>query len=127
MPSRSKAARPSLRPDRDFENRRIPITRQPSRCWFRVHKTGAPAVWFGTFPYHRFSHLRCPYPLLYLGATIQTCLWEVFGDDILVVQPCLALFGRDGVQARIKVRHLGALDDLDAAVDWLYERQVGLV
>jgi hypothetical protein len=168
-----------------------------------VHKTGAPAVWFGTFPYHRFSHSRCPYPLLYLGATIQTCLWEVFGDDILVDkrtvskakweersisqitvpelevcavsleptrdamgvdkasllaadlaipqawglavqrhpaafraikyisrfidQPCLALFGRDGVQARIKATHLGALDDLDAAVDWLHERQVALV
>lgn len=158
---------------------------------------------FGTFAYHRFSHSACPYQLLYMGASIQTCLWEVFGDDVFldkrtlskskwqersisqiivpelkvcavsleqtrdamgvdkasllaadlaipqawglavqrhpaafqaikytsrfIDQPCLALFDRAGAQAQLKVTHLGALNDLDAAVDWLHERQAALV
>jgi len=47
-----------------------------------LHRADAPPILFGKSPHHRFSHRDCPYPLLYLGATIQTCLWEVFGDDI---------------------------------------------
>ena len=37
---------------------------------------------FGKRSHHRFSHPKCPFPLLYAGASIQTCLWEVFGDDV---------------------------------------------
>jgi hypothetical protein len=37
---------------------------------------------FGKVSHHRFSHPKCPFPLLYVGASIQTCLWEVFGDDV---------------------------------------------
>ena len=82
MSSKRTPKRPQLRPRADFAQREIPVTRQPARSWFRVHKTGSPAVLFGNFPYHRFSNPDCPHRLLYLGATIQTCLWEVFGDDI---------------------------------------------
>jgi hypothetical protein len=39
-------------------------------------------VRFGKYPHHRFSHGHCPYPLLYVGANLPTCLWEYFGDDI---------------------------------------------
>jgi len=84
MSSKRTPKRPQLRPRADFAQREIPVTRQPARSWFRVHKTGSPAVLFGNFPYHRFSNPDCPYPLLYVGATIQTCLWEVFGDDIFM-------------------------------------------
>jgi hypothetical protein len=141
--------------------------------------------------------------LLYLGATIQTCLWEIFGDEIfqeqrtiaegkwrgtcisqiivpelslcavtlertrdamsvdraslfssdlsipqawgLVVQrhpaefpaikfasrfidkPCLALFDRGELRAQLIAKVLGGLNDIDAAVDWLYERKAALV
>ena len=203
MPSKPKAARTLLRPGRDFDQKHIPITRQPLRRWFRVHKSGSSALYFGTFPHHRFSHPSCPFPLLYLGASIQTSLWEVFGDDVFldrrtisktkwqqrsvsqitvpelklcavsleptrdamgvdkasllaadltipqawclavqqhpaafqalkytsrfIDQPCLALFDRGGLQAQLEVTHLGALNHLEAAVDWLHERQAALV
>jgi hypothetical protein len=141
--------------------------------------------------------------VLYVGATIQTCLWEYFGDDVfkgnrlisagkwrgcslsqIIVpevkvcavnqertrdamsvdkaslfaanlaipqawglaiqghpaafeaikyasrfldQPCLALFDRGGLQAKLRVKALGPLTALDAAVDWLDERKAALV
>ncbi len=82
MPSKRKPARTQLTPGADFDHQVIPVTRQAQRSWFRVHKSGVPAVLFGKLPHHRFSHPNCPFPLLYVGATIQTCLWEVFGDDV---------------------------------------------
>lgn len=203
MPSSPNPARVQLKPGTDFSQRAIPVTRQPERTWFRVHRSGSPSDQFGKFPHHRFSHPTCPFPLLYVGATIQTCLWEVFGDDVfqgnraissgkwsgcwlsqIVVpelntcavslertrdamgvdkasllaadfnipqawglavqehpaafeaikyasrfldQPCLALFDRGGLQSRLKVKVLGALSNLDAAVDWLNERKAALV
>ena len=42
-------------------------------------------------------------------------------------QPCLALFDRGGFQSKLQVKALGALSDLDAAVDWLNERKAALV
>lgn len=84
MSSKPKPARALLRPAADFDQREIPVTRQPVRHWFRVHKSDSSPIVFGTFAHHRFSHPDCPYLLLYVGATIQTCLWEVFGDDIFL-------------------------------------------
>jgi hypothetical protein len=162
-----------------------------------------PALDFGIRDYHRFSHASCPYPLLYAAPNVQTCLWEVFGDDVFqndctiaigrwtgrcvsqitvpelkvcavstertreamavdksslldddlsvpqewglalqkhpagfeaikytsrfADQPCLALFDRDGLKSRLKVKLLGELENLDAAVDWLHERNAALV
>ncbi len=82
MSSKPAPRRALLLPGADFDQRPIPVTRQPLRTWFRVNRAGSPPILFGKFPHHRFSHPDCPYPLLYVGATIQTCLWEVFGDDI---------------------------------------------
>jgi len=203
MPNNPKPGRPQLRPGPDFDQRLIPVTRQPQRIWFRVHKSGSRAVWFGKLPHHRFSHPNSPFPLLYVGATIQTCLWEYFGDDVFqgkraisagkwqgcclsqivvpelkvcavgqertrdamnvdkasllaahlsvpqawglaiqrhpvgfeaikyssrfVDQPCLALFDRGGLQAKLRAKSLGVLTNLDAAVDWLDQRKAALV
>lgn len=203
MRSNPRPGRAQRRPGPDFAQLAIPVTRQPQRIWFRVHKSGSPAVWFGTLPHHRFSHPDSPFPLLYVGATIQTCLWEYFGDDVfqgkraipggkwrgcclsqivvpelkacalnlqrtrdaisvdkaslmaadlsvpqawclavqghpagfealkyssrLLDQPCLALFDRGGLQAKLRVKALGVLTNLDAAVDWLDERKADLV
>ncbi len=203
MPSRAKITRPSLLPSGDFDRKLIPATRQPLRNWYRVHKTSLPVLRFGVFPWHRFSHRRCPYGLLYVGSTIQTCLWEVFGDDLFrnrrtiakakwatrsisqisvpelnvcavtlestraamevdkgnlmaadlaipqawglavqrhpagfeavyyasrfIDQPCLALFDRGCLRAKLKAGPLGGLSDNDAAVNWLHEHQVALV
>jgi len=82
MPSNPKPTRTLLRPGRDFGQRQIPVTRQPPRLWFRVHRSSVPALDFGIHPFHRFSHSHCPCPLLYVGPNLRTCLWEVFGDDV---------------------------------------------
>ena len=42
-------------------------------------------------------------------------------------QPCLALFDRGGLQSRLQGKVLGPLSSLDAAVDWLDERNAALV
>jgi hypothetical protein len=42
-------------------------------------------------------------------------------------QPCLALFDRGGLQAKLQVKVLGDLPSLDAAMDWLDERKAALV
>lgn len=203
MPSSLGSVRTPLMPAANFGHKKIPVTRQPQRHWFRIHPTGFPALLFRSLPHHRFSHPDGPFPLLYLGATIQTCLWEVFGDDVFLGkraissarwsgycisqilvpavnicattlertrdamnvdkaslmaadltipqawsvavqrhlagfegikyssrfldQSCLALFERGDLPSRLQVVPLGALDDLDAAVDWLNEREAALV
>ena len=82
MPSKSTPARTLLRPAQDFNTKAIPVTRQPARIWFRVHRKVVPALDFGIHSHHRFSHANCPHPLLYVGPNLQTCLWEVFGEDV---------------------------------------------
>ncbi len=44
-----------------------------------------------------------------------------------VDQPCLALFDRGALAARLQEALLGELKDLDAAVDWLDEHNAALV
>ena len=203
MPSDPPPVRALRTPATDFAQRALPVSRQPQRAWFRVHPVGASAVPFGVRSHHRFSHPDSPHGLLYLGSSLSTCLWEVFGDDVFngqrvisaakwtgcgasritvpelrvcavtsermreamgvdkasllaadlrisqawglavqqhpagfealkfssrfLDQPCLALFDRGGLPARLRVRALGALSDLEAAVDWLDERKVALV
>lgn len=82
MPSNPIPPRPLYQPGHDFNQRAIPVTRQPQRNWFRVHRSGSPAIQFGKLPHHRFSHPNCPFPLLYVGASLSACLWEYFGDDV---------------------------------------------
>ena len=203
MPSNPNPARAHLTPGADFNQRAIPVTRQPQSTWFRVHKSGSPATLFGKFPHHRFSHPNSPFRLLYVGASIQTSLWEYFGDDVFqgqrvisaakwggcslsqilapelkvcavslertrgamsvdkaslmaadlsvpqawalavqehpaafeaikyssrfLDQTCLAIFDRGGLHAKLQVKKLGALSNLNAAVDWLDERKAALV
>jgi hypothetical protein len=91
MPNDPAARRILLRPGKDFSAKSIPATRQPARAWFRVHRRDVPALDFGVRAFHRFSHADCPWPLLYLGPNIHTCLWEVFGDDLFLEERTIAL------------------------------------
>jgi RES domain len=203
MPSKPAAPRRLYQPEADFNQRPIPVTRQPRRTWFRVHRSGSPAIQFGIGTHHRFSHAKCPFPWLYLGSTLSACLWEYFGDDVFggrhvisaakwdgcslsqievpqlkvcaisleatrnamgvdkssvlatdisipqmwglavqqhpalfdglkyssrfIDQSCLALFDRGGMAAQLQETFLAPLNNLDAAVDWLDDRQVALV
>jgi hypothetical protein len=87
-----------LGPEADLRERVIPVTRELREVWFRIHKSGSPAVQFGKFPHHRFSHPKCPFDLAYLGATIQTCLWEIFGDDLFQGKRVIAAGKWNGCQ-----------------------------
>lgn len=80
--SSSPQHRQHYRPAADFNQRVVPVTRQPQRNWFRVHWSGTSPVQFGVGTYHRFSHPAAPFPMLYLGASLSVCLWEYFGDDV---------------------------------------------
>jgi hypothetical protein len=82
MPSNPTPPRPLYTPGTDFDQRTIPVTRQPQRTWFRVHRSGSSAIQFGIRSHHRFSHPKCPFPLLYVGASIPACLWEYLGDEV---------------------------------------------
>jgi len=107
MPSSSTPVRALLRPGEDFGQKQIPVTRQPPQVWFRVHRAGVMALDFGVRPFHRFSHARCPYPLLYLGPNLSTCLWEVFGDDVFQDRRTIALSKWSGRRVtRIRVPEL---------------------
>jgi hypothetical protein len=44
-----------------------------------------------------------------------------------VDQPCLALLDRGSMKSQLKVKLLGGLENLAAAVDWLHERKAALV
>jgi hypothetical protein len=44
-----------------------------------VHPTRYPARYFSLNPQHRFLHSGCPYPFLYIGIDVATCLFERFG------------------------------------------------
>ena len=68
-------------PPEDLAATRIPRLRQPSRNWFRVHQARFSPVYFSLESFHRFSHKDCPYPFLYLGVDLDTCLFERFGDS----------------------------------------------
>ena len=82
MPSNPLLQRRLYQPGADFNQRAVPVSRQPQRNWFRVHQSGSPAIQFGIRPHHRFSHANCPFPLLYVGSSLSACLWEYFGDEV---------------------------------------------
>jgi hypothetical protein len=56
--------------------------RQGPRLWCRVHQSQFGAIHFSLRDIHRFSHPDCPYPYLYLGCDMATCLFERFGDEM---------------------------------------------
>lgn len=108
MPSdRASARRDSYLPGSDFSSLSIPISRQPKRHWFRVHRSERPAIDFGIRPHHRFSHPESPFPLLYVGGSLSTCLWEYFGDDVFRGRQVISKVKWDGCRlSRIEVAQL---------------------
>jgi hypothetical protein len=200
--SNDPSDRPLRLPSDNFPDLKIPRTRQPGRNWFRVHQSRHSPVHFSLDAHHRYSHKNCPYPLLYLGADIHTCLFERFGDraydtenaisqslwnahvvsavqvpDLQVCdltnartlaslrvdlsallhtsiaapqewgvaiqrhpahfqaikfrsrfngKVCVALFQRDGIEARLREKQLDTLTDNDEAAQWLDKHQIAL-
>ena len=104
---RASARRDSYLPGSDFSSLSIPMSRQPKRHWFRVHRSERPAIDFGIRPHHRFSHPESPFPLLYVGGSLSTCLWEYFGDDVFRGRQVLSKVKWDGCSlSKIEVAQL---------------------
>ena len=78
----NQGARPIRLPPADLAAHDLPRTRQIARAWFKVHPRSYDAIFFRLKPTHRYSHPSCPYPILYLGIDVETCLWEIFGDAV---------------------------------------------
>lgn len=76
-------ARPIHLPSSNFDKRRLPSALLRSSDWWKVHATSRSPTQFSTNPGHRFSPPDACFEVLYLGADITTCLWEVFGDEVL--------------------------------------------
>jgi hypothetical protein len=78
--SSSPATRPVRLPPPGFATQGLPRTRQLARAWLRVHPRGLEAICFSLNPSHRYSHPKCPNPILYVAIDAETCLLERFGD-----------------------------------------------
>ncbi len=108
MSSSSGSSRPIYFPDSDFSRRKIPVTRQPAQEWFRVHRSDLPAIQFGIHAHHRFSHPKSLFPVLYLGGSVPTCLWEYFGDEMFGRNRVISAGRWDGCSlSRVDVPQLG--------------------
>lgn len=77
-------------PPADFNALKIPGTHQPAANWFRVQQSAHADLQVGLKAFHRFSHQSCPFPILYLAAGIDTCLFERFGDEVYDRQKAIA-------------------------------------
>ncbi len=75
--------RPVRLPLPSFSSSALPFRTFESDEFRRLHESGRDPVFFGLNPGHRFSHPHCRWGLFYLAGTVNTCLWERFGDDIL--------------------------------------------
>jgi hypothetical protein len=74
--------RPVRVPGRDFDEREIPVL-EASVSFLRVHETGRTPLYFSRNAAHRYSHPDGPLAVCYVAETVETCLWERFGDDVL--------------------------------------------
>jgi hypothetical protein len=78
----NQAIRPLRLPPPALGTQKLPSTRQIARAWFRVHLRDLGAIFFNLKTTHRYSHPKCPCPILYVAIDPETCLWEVFGDAL---------------------------------------------
>ena len=82
--------RPVHRPRSDFAAADLPVVILDGLELWRVHSRDFPAIRFRNVASHRFSHPDAPEGLLYLGESLETCLWECFGDEWLESQSRLS-------------------------------------
>lgn len=84
------AVRAVRKPRPDFNSKDLPIIEFKGLDTLRVHSKDYLAVGFRIVTNHRFSHPDAPGGFLYLGESLETCLWECFGDELLDSQDRLS-------------------------------------
>lgn len=74
--------RPIRWPDKDLSERKLPVW-EGGVAFVRVHETGRSPCFFSRNPAHRYSPVDGLWAVCYVAETVETCLWERFGDDVL--------------------------------------------
>lgn len=74
--------RPVRWPGKDLLEWEIPVWEGLLR-FARVHETGRSPAFFSRNPAHRYSPSEGLLTVCYVAETVETCLWERFGDDVL--------------------------------------------
>ncbi|MFZ4778471.1 MAG: RES family NAD+ phosphorylase [Terrimicrobiaceae bacterium] len=69
-------------PPTDLPERKIRVQHRAAQTWWKVHPASRPPTQFSMNPAHRFSPPDGGFEVLYLASDIETCLWEVFGDEV---------------------------------------------
>ncbi len=75
--------RPIYKPGANFARRRIPVSTMEAGVLLRVHPSHLPAIHFGRRAGNRFTPEDSPYGVMYLAQDLETCIFEVFGDEML--------------------------------------------
>lgn len=83
--------RPIHLPPENFARRWIRPATLGEGIWWKVHPSSRERTRFSSNPGHRFSPPDAGFEVLYLAADVTTCLWEVFGDEILGGSTTLSL------------------------------------
>jgi len=71
------------KPAPDFTRRKIPVSILNGGVLLRLHVTDRPALFFGRRAGNRFTPENSPRGVMYLGEDLDTCIFEVFGDEML--------------------------------------------
>ena len=84
MPSSTPGdRRPVYVPPPDFAARNIPLLTLQGGGLYRVYATDRPPVHFGRRGGARFTPPGSPFGVLYLGVDVETCVFELFGDEMI--------------------------------------------
>ena len=71
------------KPAADFARRKIPVSILNGGVLLRLHVTDRQALFFGRRAGNRFTPENSPRGVMYLGEDLETCIFEVFGDEML--------------------------------------------
>lgn len=74
--------RPIRLPGKELTERELPVW-EGGVTFVRVHETGRSPCFFSRNPAHRYSPVEGLWTVCYVAETVETCLWERFGDDVL--------------------------------------------
>jgi hypothetical protein len=75
--------RPIHFPPSDVAGRTL-VGRAVAAHWVRVHSIIHSAIYFGKQANNRFTPDNSPFGVLYVGENLQTALFELFGDEMLL-------------------------------------------
>lgn len=113
----ASGVRPLRLPAEDFSSRSIPVLEVGIYHLHRIHETGRAPLYFSRNDGHRFSPEKGAFAVCYFAESAETCLWERFGDEVLMPGASVARgiwFTRS--VSHVRVSHLRVCDLTNADV-----------